>query len=686
MDFTATSPPDNRPIDWVATKEAILAKLDIAGEYQALGIVFAGGGKEWRECHAIGRKDDVPSAAVNVRTGIYKDAGGDGAMVGFFDFALRHGQFGRWIDCIKHYAAKVGVELGKVQAHSGGRVREATYEYRDEAGAVRYAVFRYRLPNGKKTFTQHPPDGKGGWQFGPGCMKGIEPLPYRLPELLASKDADDPIFVAEGEKDVERLRSHGLTATTNHQGAQSTDATWPKFVRHFDGRDVFILPDNDPAGKIHARKIAAYLTGTARLVKVVTLPGLPEKGDVSDWLDLGHTVDELGKLAHETKVWEPADDGLVAMEEAKSTEAATTETEAVTVCMADVVAKPVEWLIPGKVPVGKITLIAGQPGVGKSYLTMDLIARITVGGEVPGPSNGECIPDGNVVLLSAEDGLADTIKPRLDMAGADSRRVHALTTLRMPDGTFEPFSLAYLSVLEKTIRKVGNVRSVVIDPITSYVGGKVDDHKNAQLRTMLEPLAGLAEELEFAAIVITHLNKGASANAINRITGSLAYVALARASWLVTRDPEERHRLLFLSIKNNLGPEPTGLAYRIVPDKGIEWEDTMISESADEVLRSHSKADRGDKEEKAPTKGKQAVEWLAEILPPGSEANSEILKVQAKAAGFGRNTLWDAKKKLDLRARRGDDGHWIWINPLGPPEPPNTPNTSNTKQLNGTPF
>jgi RecA/RadA recombinase len=676
------------PIDWIATKTAILARLDIVAEYAALGVRFAGSqGKEWCECHAIDRADETPSAAINIKSGLYKDLGGDGAVTGFFDFALKHGPHGRWIDDIKFYAAKVGLELGKVTSHSGGRVREATYEYQDEAGEVRYAVFRYRTPNGKKSFSQHPPDGKGGWRFGADCMKGVEPLPYRLPELLASAAADDPIFVVEGEKDVERLRSHALTATTNHQGASSTDATWPKFVRFFAGRDVFILPDNDPGGKIHARKVAAYLHGTARTLRVVELPGLPPKGDVSDWLDLGHTLDELDKFISGTKLWDPADEGLVKLDEgAKPAVASDPErTHAVLVRMSDVAAKPVEWLIPDKVPIGKITLFAGQPGIGKSYLTMDLIARVTTGGEIPGPSNGECIPSGSVILLSAEDGLADTIRPRLDMAGADCSRVHALTTLRTPDGNNEPFSLEYLPLLEDAVSQVGDVKLIIIDPITSYVGGRIDDHKNAQLRVMLQPLAAMAEECNIAIITVTHLNKGASANAINRVTGSLAYIALARAAWLITRDPEDRLRRLFLSIKNNLAPDPTGLAYRVIKDQGIEWEQTVIGETADEVLGKHAKADRGDREEKIPTKGKQAVEWLAERLPPGTEENSEIIKAEAKAAGFGHNTLWDAKKKLDLRARKGDDSHWIWINPLGPPVK-NADQTPNSKQLNGAPF
>jgi hypothetical protein len=301
-----------KPADWAAVKAEILARLDVAAEYEALGVRFskpAPGPNGLRECHAIDRPDDAPSAFVNISTGVYHDSGGEGATLNLFDFALKHtgDRFGRWIDAAKHFAGRAGVDLaGLPKPGKEGRVREATYLYRLADGSTSYAVFRYRLPNGKKAFTQHPPDGRGGWKYGPGCMEGVGPLPYRLPELLASDPAEEPVWVVEGEKDADRLATDlGLVATTNHQGAQSTDATWPKFKHHFAGREVYILPDNDPGGLAHARRVAGHLTGVARLVKVVPLPGLPPKGDVSDWLDRGHTEDELGRLAAAAPIWSP---------------------------------------------------------------------------------------------------------------------------------------------------------------------------------------------------------------------------------------------------------------------------------------------------------------------------------------------------------------------------------------------
>jgi hypothetical protein len=169
----------------------------------------------------------------------------------------------------------------------------AEYDYCDRSGAIRYQVVR-RWPKG---FQQRQPDGKGGWQWN---MAGIKPLPYKLPQMLAAPDK--PVFVVEGEKDADRLAREGLVATCNHGGA----GKWrTEICRRFKDRAVVILPDNDPSGRRHAEDVARKLGDVARGVRVVELPDLPPKGDVSDWLDGGKTVRELRGLVHETPIWKP---------------------------------------------------------------------------------------------------------------------------------------------------------------------------------------------------------------------------------------------------------------------------------------------------------------------------------------------------------------------------------------------
>jgi putative DNA primase/helicase len=188
---------------------------------------------------------------------------------------------------------RLGIELEREKPVELQRV-VATWDYHDERGVPLYRVSKWAP---KKTFTQSAADGQGGWISSKGCMDGVRLVPYRLPELLASGDAT--VFVAEGEKDVDRIVSLGFVATCNPGGA----GKWPAdFAQYFAGRDVVILTDNDRAGLDHAALVARSLTGTAAHVLVVPpLPGVGPKGDVSDWLDAGGTREALEALVAEAQ-------------------------------------------------------------------------------------------------------------------------------------------------------------------------------------------------------------------------------------------------------------------------------------------------------------------------------------------------------------------------------------------------
>ena len=169
----------------------------------------------------------------------------------------------------------------------------ATYDYCDEVGGVLFQVCRLE----PKSFRQRRPDGKGGWNW---SVKGVRRVPYRLPELLA--EPSRVVFIVEGEKDADRLADLGLIATTSAGGA----GKWkPEFAEHFRGRTVAILPDNDEPGRQHARQVARSLTNVAKLVCIVELPDLPEKGDLSDWLAAGGTKDRLRELVESAPDWRP---------------------------------------------------------------------------------------------------------------------------------------------------------------------------------------------------------------------------------------------------------------------------------------------------------------------------------------------------------------------------------------------
>lgn len=342
-------------------------------------------------------------------------------------------------------------------------------------------------------------------------------------------------------------------------------------------------------------------------------------------------------------------------------------------CLADVQAEPVRWLWPGRIARGKVTMLAGHPGLGKSQLCASLASAITAGGLWPVDRTRAEV--GTVAVLSAEDDAADTLKPRLLAAGADVRRVHVLDDVRCLglDGgaAGRTFALATdVPALAGTLERLGDVAMLVIDPITAYLGG-VDSHRNAEVRGLLAPLSDMAARLGVAVVCVTHLNKGGGADALARVTGSLAFVAAARAAWIVAKDPQDPARRLFLPAKNNLGPDSAGLAFNIesatvegdIETSRLVWHAETVTMTASEALAAEHGHDRRTE---APERGEAEV-WLAEQLAVGPVA-SEDLRSRARADGIAWRTVERAKAALDVKARRhgyGADGRWAWQLPEG---------------------
>jgi len=357
--------------------------------------------------------------------------------------------------------------------------------------------------------------------------------------------------------------------------------------------------------------------------------------------DLPDVLDEADRLA-----------GLVA--EARR---ATRSGAAVTVNLADVQAEPIRWLWWQRIALGKLTLIAGDPGLGKSFLTMDLAARVSRGAGWP-DLPGAPTEAGGVVLLSAEDDVADTIRPRLDAAGADVSRIVALQAVNTAQGA-RTFDLARdLAALEQVITDRADVRLIVVDPITAYCG-KTDSHNNTEVRGLLAPLAELASRHRVAVVAVTHLNKSGAGPAIYRTMGSLAFAAAARAVWAVTKDKDDPDRRLLLPVKNNIGADRSGLAFALhnapdVPAPAVAWEAEPIDTTADSALSD----DAGE-----PSKSDEAAEFLRATLADGPLPASEV-EQQAKQAGIAWRTVQRAKRDAGVRSVQQRDGDhvagWVW--------------------------
>lgn len=301
----------------------------------------------------------------------------------------------------------------------------------------------------------------------------------------------------------------------------------------------------------------------------------------------------------------------------------------IVVCMSDVEAKPIDWLWPGRIALGKLTGIAGNPGEGKSIFSLDLAARVSTAALWPDGSGRA--PLGSVVLMSAEDDIEDTIRPCLDAAGADPAKIFALQGIqfRARDGKQleRAITLADVEAIESTVKRIADCRLIVMDPVTCFLG-EADSHKNAEVRAALAPLVKLAGERKIAVVPITHLNKSNGA-ALYRTMGSLAFVAAARAAYVIARDKDDAtgERRLFLPIKNNIGNDKTGLAYRVVADHTdrphLVWEAGAVSVSADEALAVSTQSAEGDagdrRRARTETKWTDVVLRVFDSLVVGSE-------------------------------------------------------------------
>jgi len=219
---------------------------------------------------------------------------------------------------------------------------------------------------------------------------------------------------------------------------------------------------------------------------------------------------------------------------------------AITRRLTNVEREQLTWLWPGRIPLGKLTLLAGDPGLGKSFVTLDIAARVSSGSPWPDMPLFPQSPSG-VVLFNAEDDLGDTIAPRLDKAGADDTNILIVEGVSFM-GQRRHFSLEQdLQRLVEVIEQNPGTRLVIIDPISAYTG-KVDSHNNSEVRGLLAPLAEIASRFDLSIVAVTHLSESGGAKAVYRAMGSLAFAAASRAVWAIVKDQDDPQRRLFSSL------------------------------------------------------------------------------------------------------------------------------------------
>ncbi|UNK36555.1 AAA family ATPase [Shinella sp. H4-D48] len=320
----------------------------------------------------------------------------------------------------------------------------AEYDYTTPDGEVLFQVLRYDHPTEPKSFLQRQPDGHGGWLSGRG-----EPILYRLHDLAAN--VEDPIFVTEGEKDADRLASLGYLATTVPNGS------WPEDVSVIAGRKVFVLADNDDAGDKKARAAVERLQGMA-IVKRVDLPGLPPKGDVSNWLDAGHSTDELEALSLAA--------APIAANDNKPTPTIISSAELVSGFV------PPDYFIDGVAQKGFIYSMTGATGTGKTAVLL-LIARLAAeGGELAGRG----IEKGRVVYFAGEN--PDDVTMRwIGMAYETGFNLDAIDVHFIRDRFSVPEALV---AIHSQVEALGGADLIVVDTSAAFFQG-TDENGNTEL-------------------------------------------------------------------------------------------------------------------------------------------------------------------------------------------------------------
>ncbi|MCL2641821.1 MAG: AAA family ATPase [Phycisphaerales bacterium] len=426
----------------------------------------------------------------------------------------------------------------------------------------------------------------------------------------------------------------------------------PKVWRIFDG-DRERLVEADPS----ASDFAKTLLGAVWELR----------GREKDATDVGYVNQAAAWLAEGDKHVGPSDDDLI-----REFLKAHPGSRAVLTCMADVESREIAWLWPGRIPLGRITLLAGRPGEGKSFCIIDMAARITTG--TPWPDGSEC-PVGSVIFITAEDDPGDTIRPRLDAHYADVRKVHLLSAVRRVGNDGQPYNVLFkledVAALESALRATPDCRMIVIDPIGSFLGGSTDSHRDNEVREILTPVAKLVENGP-AVVVVAHVRKGSGSRADDLVLGTRAFTGIARAVWHVMRDSQNKLRREFLPGKNNLAPEGTGLAFAIEgTPAAVIWEADPVNRTADDALAQENSTGDDAKPGPKPESLEQEIGWLTGVLADLQEHPAGDIQTSAKEAGLQWRRVQKASQQMGVSIRRrGFGGGSVWQLPQPAPFAP----------------
>ena len=321
-------------------------------------------------------------------------------------------------------------------------------------------------------------------------MKGATPVPYNLPAII--QKPDDPILIVEGEKAADALIKHGLVATTNHGGAKN----WkPELNKWFEGRKVIVIPDNDEAGRNHANVVINQLYGVAHMLKRVSLPGLPEKGDVVDWFNMGMSISDLTSLCKSADVIdrEPPE----AKPESRALQ---------TLNMNDLMnMPPVDWLVDGMITSHGFSVIYGAPGIGKSFLSIDMALCIAYGDEW----HGRATKRGGVLYIAGEGVGGMGVRVKAWMAHNGKQDV---TDFHVVPQTVKMLEAEGVEAVIETIESFDvDFRLIVIDTLARTLAATGNDENSAtDTGLLIEQCNEIQRRCGVAVLAVAHSGKDSS--------------------------------------------------------------------------------------------------------------------------------------------------------------------------------
>jgi len=374
---------------------------------------------------------------------------------------------------------------------------------------------------------------------------------------------------------------------------------------------------------------------------IVKIPLEKEGQDITDYLSTFKNLEQKQKVFR----------GLLDKSE-KFISERPGEIRALIIHMDKISLRPIEWLWDQVFPLAKVSLLVGDAGAGKSYFTTYMASRITTGRGFIDPEKKQ--PTGNVIIITTEDDVHDTIKLRTTLMGADDTKLKIIPGVVL-DKKISALALGkHLAVIEKAIIEIGGARLLVWDPITEFMDIK-DDNRAGPTRAALAPLQGFAEKFKTSVLLLSHMNKNEATRIIYRTTGSQSYVNLPRSVWSIGKDPANKERRFFLQVKQNLTYEQPGFAFSLTAEKGIVLEEKRVKIVDGEVFGTEEqKFERSAVEE--------AMTFLLETLVDGPVPASEIIRAAAQNS-IAPRTLTRAKltlKIISYRELKGDKVIWFW--------------------------